>query len=148
MRATLGLLSLVLLVGTGTASGADAPLLTKTYQSGYTPAEWARPARCDVYTDKVVIERRYGDVSDKGFVAREEKAIQIMGGIDKVIQAAQSEKLTETENSMCDGPEWQASAGNFVLYGSGGCGTPRKDRKGPNSRMLIDLVNIYCPIGN
>jgi len=32
-----------------------------------------------------------------------------------------------------------------ILFTTGGCGSPRKERQGNASRMLRELVDAYCP---
>ena len=34
----------------------------------------------------------------------------------------------------------------LVLFSSGGCGGPRQERVGVNSRTLRDMINHFCPV--
>ena len=118
----------------------DQPLLTKGTFSGFVMNGFQRPQICDVYADKVVITKGYGLISVKETVA-----IEIEGDIQSIIDAASEEQLTEEGAAACDGPSTHISAGNTVLYSTGGCGSKKQVRDGVNTKALIDMVGAYCP---
>jgi hypothetical protein len=124
-------------------------LVTKMSSSGYVMADWARSERCDVFADKVVTTRSFGASEEDGrFTVMDVRRIQITAGIDKVLARAAAEDETSTPNNLCDAPSSSITAaqgqGTFTLFDTGGCGSPRIERKGGASGMLIELANRYC----
>ena len=61
------------------------------------------------------------------------------------LERALKEKIEEKENGLCDAPGTSIKMGVELLFATGGCGSPRKDRVGPFSTALKNVVNTYCP---
>ncbi len=136
------MISLMVLIGS--LAFADVkPLLTKSSGGGFTHPDYVRYEGCELYADRVVITKRYG--SESGFELKEERKITLSGDIDVTIKKAFNEKIEEKENGLCDGPVTSIRMGEQLLYTTGGCGSPRKDRVGPFSLALKDVISTYCP---
>ena len=128
---------------------AAQPLITKTNGTGNVPMEYYRSEICEVYFDKVIIKKTSGYESNGiGFNFIGERNIKLSSGILSVIKRATKEKIEETDNYICDLPATFISSNHgkkkFTLFSSGGCGSPQKERVGPASRMLVELVDTYC----
>ncbi|MDZ4662016.1 MAG: hypothetical protein SGJ18_10410 [Pseudomonadota bacterium] len=134
-----------LFVLAGATAFAEAePLLAKYSGGGFTPPEWVRLEVCEVYSDRVVVTKTYGS-GETAFELKEEKKISLSDGIHVALKNALKEKVEEKENGLCDAPVTHIRFGAAVLFSTGACGTPRKDRVGPYSSALKDVVNTYCP---
>ncbi|SMF63155.1 hypothetical protein [Pseudobacteriovorax antillogorgiicola] len=124
-------------------------LITKSNDSGYTLPEYVRNETCSVFTNRVVITKRYGGFNDKSFVTREVKRLNVSEGIRNILSLSQEEMLNKKPNLLCDAPTTRISmsvnGSDQILFASGGCGSPRLERTGPATQMLVDLVNTYCP---
>jgi hypothetical protein len=146
---TMKLLPLIagLVICASPALAADA-LLIKTSSPGFVMPDWVRTETCKVYQDKVVIERSFGLVNEQGFATTETINVTISDGITAILARAAEEKVKETRNMICDLPGLNVAAvengKEFVLFSSGGCGSPRKEREGSATRMLMDLLGHYC----
>jgi len=134
------------------ASGTESsPLLSKSNQPGFVRGEDVRSELCDLYSNKLVITRRYGAEAAESFTSIEERAISVDDGIKSAIERALAETLKESPNGLCDGPSTDVIARKLnpvtevVLFDTGGCGSPGKERMGPASRMLRDLIDQFCP---
>lgn len=145
--------SIVTLVLASVASAAFAkePLIVKTNNSGYVHPDWVRSEKCEIFTDKVVLTRGFGGLDTGRFVATEERVVNITSGIEQVVINAVAETLNEKPNGLCDGPSTrvtarQATGEDAVLFATGGCGSPQQTRDGAYSKMLQDLVDLYCPV--
>lgn len=124
-------------------------LVTKVSGSGYVMADWVRSERCEVFADKVVTTRTFGgSEEDGGFTVKDVRRIQITAGINRILERAAAEAETSTPNNLCDAPSSSITAaaeqGSFTLFNTGGCGSPRIERNGGASGMLIELANRYC----
>jgi len=88
-------------------------------------------------------------VADSALQLAEERKITLTGNVKKVIELAKEEKVEEKDNMLCDGPSTSIVAGGendgVLIYSTGGCGSPRKQRTGVNSQKLRSIVDIYCP---
>lgn len=125
-------------------------LVTQVSASGYVMPDWRRAERCEIFLDKVVIARTLGgEEADGGFTVVEEHAITISTGIHKIIERAATEPAASTPNGICDGPSKEITAGAalspLTLFATGGCGSPRIERQGGASSMLLELVRRFCP---
>jgi hypothetical protein len=132
------------------AIAAPQPLITKTNGPGYTLPEYMRFETCEVFLDQVVITQRFGYPEQLGFTKREVRPITLDKAIHNVLNVASQEELIKNDNLLCDAPSTSITfRGNpepFVLFSSGGCGSPRLDRQGPATQMLRELVDQYCPV--
>lgn len=130
------------------AAAVAKPLVTKSNSSGFTMEEWSRQETCEVYMNKVVIMKRYG--GSKGFTLTETRAITLSSGIQNAVKLAAAEKLEEKDNGLCDGPSTVIYTGEResaqILFSTGGCGSPRRNRSGPFSEALRNLASTYCPL--
>jgi hypothetical protein len=138
------------LVLTGVALAAPTkPLLSKASGGGFMAPEYSGYERCDVYPDKVVITHQFGYVTETALQVNEERKINLVGNVKLVVEKAAQEKVEEKPNGLCDGPSTTIQADNggqaLLLFTTGGCGSPRKDRSGPLSTKLKEIVNLYCP---
>lgn len=130
------------------AALAMAPLIIKMSATGFTPIEWARTERCEVFSDQVLMTRTYARTEVKY-----EFPFTLQGSIEHLIEEAADEKMTSEPNYMCDGPSTSVKATyqkdgiaqEVLLYSTGGCGSPKKQRSGPNSLALIDIASTFCP---
>jgi hypothetical protein len=124
-------------------------LLSKANYPGFVRGEAVRIEKCDIYMDKVVITRTYGADEESTFTASEERKLTLTEGVTKAIEKAATEKMEEKPNGLCDGPGTDIiahkGAEEVVLFDTGGCGSPGKDRKGGATWMLRDLIDLYCP---
>lgn len=137
------------------AAFAADPLVVKSNYPGYVHPAWLRTETCEIFADRVVITRRFGALDDGSFTTSESRAVTVSDGIEQVIANAAGETLGETPNGLCDGPSTQVSARRagergeeLVLFNTGGCGSPRQERDGVFTKMLRDLVDVYCPKTN
>ncbi|HEX4924788.1 MAG TPA: hypothetical protein VFV50_11910 [Bdellovibrionales bacterium] len=130
------------------ANAVTAPLVTKSSTTGFTPPEWSRVEVCEVYSDKVVITKRYG--GEKGFTLVDTRPIRLSAGIQSSLKLAAAEKIEQKDNGLCDGPSTVIFLGQResaqILFATGGCGSPRQNRAGPHSDALRGLVSTYCPL--
>jgi hypothetical protein len=138
----------ITLLGSFAVAADVQPLITKTSGGGFTPPEWARYEKCDVFANHVLIVKHYG-VGANAFELKEDRKITLTAGIQNSIKLAKTEQLEEKDNGLCDAPGTTITLGSgetaTVLFTSGGCGSPRKERAGPHSTALKDIVNTYCP---
>ena len=120
---------------------AVQPLIVKSNASGYVPMEYVRGERCSVFQDKVVLEKSFGTLK-----LTEERAINLTGDVMAVIEQAGQEEVVKKDNFICDAPSTHIETQNStVLYSTAGCGTPSQIREGAASKILIDIVDTYCP---
>ena len=139
----------VLFIAPALTLAAESPILIKRSGGGHAPREYVRFETCEVFLDRVVISRQLG-YDAAGFEVKEERKISLTNGIHVALQQARTEKLEEKPNNMCDAPTTSILLGSaedaLVLFSSGACGNPRKERKGAASDKLRELVNFYCPV--
>lgn len=117
-----------------------APLLIKASATGFVPVEWSHSEKCEVYANKVVLTKTYGGktVSTTYPFSGEES-------VKDLIEEASHEELQEDDNYRCDGPSTTISAGELLIYSTGGCGSPKKSRQGPGAHALTDIIGTFCP---
>lgn len=144
MGKSLSRLFLIALVS-APAFAAPAALVTKTNGSGHVHPDYYRSEKCEVFADRVVITRAYG-MGVNGLKTVETLNVSVAGDLKQVIANATAANVAEKENMLCDGPSTTISTGNTLLYSTGGCGTPRKEREGAAARALRSLVDAHCPV--
>ncbi|HUP57220.1 MAG TPA: hypothetical protein VM598_07185 [Bdellovibrionota bacterium] len=129
------------------AAFAEGPYIIKSSHSGFTPPEYVRHETCEVLSDRVRITRHLGS-GEAGVETVEEKKLAISPTIANVIARAQAEPVVERANGLCDGPSTTIATSlrgpEHVLFTTGGCGSSRKERNGPYSKILRELVDQYC----
>jgi len=134
---------------TGYAVAAPSAIITKHSGGGFMMPDHAGFERCEVFADKVVITHQYGMQSPTALALVEERKVSLTGDYYLVIEEAKKEPVTEKENMLCDGPSSDIRAGGeadgVLLFTTGGCGSPRKERQGVNANKLRGIVDIYCP---
>jgi hypothetical protein len=130
------------------AIAAMSPLLVKISFSGFGPAEWARSEKCEVFDNKIVMTRTYNQEEIKF-----EYPFDGQETLQHLIANAANEKISLEDNYMCDGPSTSMHftyptvglGKELLLYSTGGCGSPKKQRLGPASQALIDIASTFCP---
>ncbi len=118
-------------------------LVTKSNASGFTPPEWVRSETCEVFADRVEITKQMG-MGEKGVRLNETRKVKLTGNLEQLVAQVAKEELTEKENGLCDGPSTTISARENLIFTTGGCGSPRKERQGASSRILREIVDSYC----
>lgn len=144
----LGLMGLLV---TGAAVAAPAqPLISKSSGGGFMAPEHAGFERCEVFDDKVVITHQYGMRTPTALQLVEERKVELKGDVKLVIEKAKAEAIEEKGNFLCDGPATSVTAFNgdeqILLYSTGGCGSPRKQRNGVYSNKLRQITDLYCAV--
>lgn len=131
-----------------TALAVMAPLIIKTSVTGFTPVEWSRSEKCEVFDGEIIQTRTYaGKQIQFQFPYTTQDSIQYF------VEKAAEEKMKSENNYMCDGPSTMIKATyqkdgieqELLLYSTGGCGSPKKHRMGPYSSALIDIASTFCP---
>jgi hypothetical protein len=146
MKNALILLALV----AGVAQAAPQPLVAKYNSTGYVHPDYARHEACELFTDRVVITRSYG--GRDGVATVETHPITLSGDFGAILRQASNESLEESPNGLCDGPSTYiearipGAAQAFVIFQTGGCGSPTVERSGGSSWILRDLIDQYCPV--
>ena len=131
------------------ASADRQAFIVKSSSTGFGPIEWARSEKCEVFDTEVILTRSY---------ARSTVNYQIPfssdDSLNELIDKARQERLRLDDNYMCDGPATVikarfvmegSDAEEILLYSTGGCGSPKKVRQGPNSSALMDIASTFCP---
>jgi len=128
---------------------ARVPLIVKNNSMGFTPAENVRSESCEVFTNQVVIIKRFGNNNQ----VVQKIAIKLSPSVLDVIAKAANDKIELKDNYLCDGPSTTiyanlgdgSEAQQVSLFSTGGCGSPRSSRAGSSARILVDIVKTYCP---
>lgn len=144
------LLSLALLMSSGASAQAAGPILVKTSATGFVRPEWTRVETCELYQDKVVISRRFG----QAHVITETKPLHIEGSLSELAEKAAHEPLKEEPGMICDLPTTrvyavislpQNATAQVPLFATGACGSPSQLREGGVTKLLRDMIDVYCP---
>lgn len=127
-------------------SKTSVPLLVKTHYPGFVLPENAIQKTCSVYLKQTIIDTAYGFDSLK----TKQLIRHFIGySIYDFLEQSQDEKIIEEPNFLCDAASSTIMAYDqnepVLLFNTGGCGTPRQERTGPVSTLLINLVNQICP---
>ena len=128
----------------------NGPLVVKSNSPGYALANMARSETCELFKDKIVIQRQYGLGNPDEIKIKQELPLVLDGDIELLIEHAAAENEIRRPNNFCDAPETNMSAFAHktkvvVLFATGGCGMDHVERIGPASRALRDMVDKYCP---
>ena len=112
--------------------------------------DYAGGERCDVYADRAVITNVMGYSGATALTVSETRKINLKGNLPAIIELAKAEKVSEKPNGLCDGPSTTISANSMadeslLLFSTGGCGNPSKQRNGVATYKLTSLVDLYCP---
>jgi hypothetical protein len=128
-------------------ANADTPWIRKSSGGGLVPPQYSQWETCAMYSDRVEITRNWGELSTKETIA-----IQLNGSVSKLVEEASTESLSSTPNGLCDAPATTIEAFNtgstkepVLLYFTGGCGSPGKQREGSAAWALQGLIDSYCP---
>ncbi|WP_141735148.1 hypothetical protein [Oligoflexus tunisiensis] len=131
------------------AFAQEAALITKTNATGYTAPEHVRLETCELFLDKVIITNQYGADADSTVTSREVRNVTFSESIFNILEQAGAETLSSSNNYVCDGPTTSISSHHagtdLVLFETGGCGSPRLERQGAASLILLDMITAYCP---
>jgi hypothetical protein len=138
-----------ILLSTCAFAADSGVLITKSSGGGFVMPEYAGGETCEVYANKVKITHTLGYGSPTSLQLVEERNITLTGDVKLIIEKAKAEQITETPNSLCDGPSTYIAAGEgndpLQLFSTGGCGSPQRQRNGVFSEKLRTIVNLYCP---
>ena len=141
-------ISLLVLLAPTPMAVATQPIFIKRDWSGYVLPEWVRHRTCEGSSEKVVITTTYGANEDLKYNTTEEIKVATSPSISNVLRRAATEPVTETPNMICDLPGSNiilfVGGDEITLLASGGCGDPKKERNGPASRMLLEMIIGYC----
>ena len=125
------------------------PIITKSNFSGYTFPDFVRSETCNVYRNRVEIISTYGSERDRKYKTKEIIRVRASKGVFDVLEGAVQEELTSSLINVCDGPSTVITANywgvEYTLFSTAGCGSPRLERVGNLSKMLVDTVSKYCP---
>lgn len=132
------------------ALAVASPLIVKSSGGGFVHPEFGGNVRCELYNNKVVITNQYGFQGPSAFSAKEVRSIALSRPLQPIIDLAKTEAIEEKPNNLCDGPSTSVVASpdqdQVLLFTTGGCGSPRKERTGRASSKLRALIDIYCPM--
>ena len=125
---------------------AEMPIVSKANYHGFGPPEMRQYEKCDVYADRVEITREAGAVKIK-------EVRQLSGAADLLALATEAagDREVSARCGRCDGPTTTitayspASPDGVILYFTGACSRDSVKRDGAGSRMLIWIVDGYCP---
>src|SRR3954463_4173725 len=130
------------------AFAANEPFLTKSSGSGFGPAAYGRSEKCEFYASSVTVTRQYGS-GEASIKEVQTLPLVELTGLEQVIAKALAEPVEDSPNGLCDGPTNGNSGGadgpTQLIFTTGGCGSPRKERMGPYSAILRELAAKYCP---
>lgn len=132
------------------AIAQEQPILEKISGTGFVPAEWSRQQKCQIFENEVLMTRSYGFTT-----VNYQIPFSSDGSLREMIAKASEEAFTVEPNGLCDGPSTVVKASialeghtemrELILYSTGGCGSPRKVRRGPYTAALMDIAGTFCP---
>ncbi len=137
---------LIVLVGFNLTSLAlaESPLLVKAQNAGFTRPEYQQSFECQIFADRVVIQRSFGESVNTS----ETRKIELNGDVAQLIRKSSQENF-ESAPTLCDAPAVRVIASNesagveFLLYGHSTCSQDGA-RNGEASTVLKNLVNALC----
>lgn len=144
------LFALVFSITSLSASASSEVLVTKLNNPGYTTLDRHQTQRCLLFSDRVEIMREFGTngLGQATVTMTEVRRVETTGELARLVANATAESIQTKPNNVCDDASTETFMGqdrDNVLDSSGGCGTPTKFRKGPASRILLAMINAYCP---
>jgi hypothetical protein len=125
--------------------GGDKPLLVKTSKNHAGFLADRREESCKLYPGEIHVYESNGGIDITHIYE-----INVDEDINEIILAAEDEEVSKSSSKLgCDDPGTAVTAytdenRQVILYTAGGCASPRMERKGPNSKYLMDLVGSYC----
>lgn len=126
------------------------PIITKSNSTGFTLIDFVRTETCNVYRNRVEIISTYGGEPGRSYKTKETIRFRASKGIYDVLAGAVQEELVSSMFSVCDGPSTIITANylgvDYTLFSTAGCGSPRLERVGNLSRILVNTVDKYCPV--
>lgn len=147
-------LALLVSVACSSTFAAD-PLVTKVNASGFS----LEPTRkvCEVYSLWTTVSE--SRLIDGEFVEKQysrwhgDSLYEILlesNRIHRALKSVQNETLVASDNFICDAPTTNIKASvegeDLVLFSSGGCGSDRLKRRGPNTEVLSEIASRYCSV--
>lgn len=113
------------------------PLLVKINSPGYVPDDYFFKETCKLFLDRVEIEYQFS-----GKTITENR--RILG------DTSLEEEMTETPNLIGDLPSTKiygldSTGDEVLLYATGSCGAPKRERAGGAAFTLTSLIRKYCP---
>lgn len=141
------LMTFSFLASTG-ALAEVTPIVTKFNGGGFVPQAYFRSQQCQVFADRVVIKNTFGYANNGNghSVTTEIRNVKFDGDINAILAAVAKEELQIKGEGPCDAPTTNIVAGkDITLFMTGVCGGKRQERVGTASRMLRDIVDMYCP---
>lgn len=143
----------LMLVSTAALASPENPIIRKTNYSGYTMPQYGYSLVCDVFADRVVVQRTFGGGEGENAGFSETRNVALVGEYAATIAKAAAEP-EETWTTPCDGPSDGLTAFRIlesglleevVLENSGGCGVDGRKRTGPAAHVLKALATSLCP---
>lgn len=136
---------LIAILAAPTVFANQVPLVIKESHSGHVAPAYVRMEKCELYLDKVDITRSFGTGDDR-VTLTEKRPVSLSREAMLSVSLAKLEAVAETDNRLCDGPSTSIHFyDGQVLFSTGGCGSPRKEREGPYSQRLRAILDTYCP---
>ncbi|MFM8314710.1 MAG: hypothetical protein ACKOA8_10525 [Deltaproteobacteria bacterium] len=136
----------VLSLAVSVVFGAETPIVTKSTGSGFVMPSYQRFEMCKVFPNRVEITRRYGFTQTEQAILVEARTIPLQAHFNKLLSAVASEEIKLGNPAPCDIPTTTIEAsGGLKLFFTGACGSKREERQGPASKMLMEIVGLYCP---
>ncbi len=143
----------LMLVSTAALATPENPIIRKTNYAGYTMPQYGYSVVCDIFADRVVVERTFGRSEGESAGFSETRNVSLLGEYAATIAKAAAEP-EETWTTPCDGPSDDLTAfrtlengtlESVVLESSGGCGVDGRKRTGPATHVLKALAMSLCP---
>jgi hypothetical protein len=125
------------------------PWLVKFSATGFVSREWARSEKCEVFEAETFLTLTY-----PGNSVTYQFQFHSAEPVDELIARALLGPVSAEPNNLCDGPVTSvrvalakegADLEEILLYHTGGCGMPKRIRRGPYSSALLDIASTFCP---
>jgi hypothetical protein len=141
MMTTLASTTLALALNAG-------PILEKVYYPGFTHPDYRFSKTCRLYPDRLEVIQNLA-----GSMVTETRGQIDASQLAPLLSNAVIEAINNEDNNLCDGPRTTIKGrspdasgdASFLLFTSGGCGSPRQTRSGGAAWLLIQLIDSWCP---